>query len=350
MTHKCHDVESFVEQLPVGIIVLDAELQISISNDIALQLLGIDIENCLTGNFLDAVSDAKLKGSLRLVHDGRSQQGHVMIETTDRVVGCTIKTLRGENDCRKIVIVVEDATQVRGLELLKREFIGTLLHKLRGPLATLKTSLALVLYEQVGVLPGDAREIIGMGHHEVNRLSVLLNDMRDLFLIETGLAGKDLDPETFSIADVLDRTVDCLEKTELQSNDIRSRLRFSGKLDLQTTADFEKTKRILMNLLKNALQYSGENKQVELICNNTGDTITIQVRDAGPGFPKDKLPLVFTKFFRADTPRMREIEGNGLGLFIAKSYADLMDGSLYCESEEGRGSSFFLTLPKAMKA
>ena len=348
MTHEYHDVETFVEQLPIGIIVLGPDLQISTSNDLALQLLGIGIENCLTGNFLDAVGDARLKESLRSVHEGRSQQGRVMIETVDRVVGCTIKTLRGEGDSRELVIVVEDTTQMRGLEQLKREFIGTLLHRLRGPLATLKTSLALVLYEQVGVLPGDAREIIGMGHHEVNRLSVLLNDLRDLFLIETGLAGKELMPETFSIADVLERSVAGLEKTEMQSQDIRQRLKFSGNLELKTTADFEKTKRILSNLLKNALQYSGGESPVELICSSTGGALSIQVRDAGPGFTKAELPLVFTKYFRADTAGTRAIEGNGLGLFIAKSFADLMAGSLYCESEEGRGASFFLTLPKAM--
>ena len=208
MTRECRDVETFVEQLPVGIIVLGPDLQVSTSNDLALQLLGIGIENCLAGNFLDAVADTRLKESLRSVHEGRSQQCRVMIESVDKVVSCTLKTLRGKSDCLEIVIVVEDATQMRGLEQLKREFIGTLLHRIRGPLATLKTSLALVLYESLGSLSGEAREIISMGHHEVNRLSVLLNDLRDLFLIETGLAGKDLVPETFSMADVSQERAD----------------------------------------------------------------------------------------------------------------------------------------------
>jgi signal transduction histidine kinase len=344
MNHLCRDVDSFVEQLPVGIIVLDSSLRIQTCNDLALRLLDVAIENCLLANFPDAVGDARLKDALRLAQEGTAQQ-HIVLESPDRVIACAISTVSAGAGGNEVIIIAEDATHLRGIERMKREFIGSLLHRIRNPLATLKTSLAMVQDERMGALPPDVREVLGMGYHEVNRLTVLLNDMRDLFLIETGLACKDLVTETFAVSEVLDRTVADLTKMGPPLNAVHGRLIPSGNVDAKIAADFEKTKRIFMNLLKNALLYSVPDGPVEFSCINAEGNANIRVQDRGPGIAREKMPLVFTKFFREDTPYTRKYEGNGLGLFIAKSFTELMDGSMYCESEQGKGSSFFLTLP-----
>jgi NtrC-family two-component system sensor histidine kinase KinB len=350
MKNVCSDIESFIERLPVGIVVLDSDLQMVTCNDLALELLKIDVENCIMADFSEVLEDARLKEALLLMRDGKSpRQSHLVLESGDRIIGCTIKAVPGDDGAHELILTVEDATKLRDLERLKREFIGSILHRIRNPLATLKTSLALVQDERMGALSPDIREILGMGYHEVNRLSVLLNDMRDLFLIETGLACKDLVMETFSMADVLDRTVAGLAKTDLSLNFVRQRLVLSGNLEMKIIADFDKTMRVLAAILKNALQYSPENSPVELSCIEKEGSANIRIHDCGEGIAKDKIPLLFTKYFREDTPCTRKTEGNGLGLFIAKSYTELMDGSLYGESEPGKGASFFLALPLAKR-
>jgi signal transduction histidine kinase len=350
MNNACSEIERFIERLPIGIVVLDSGLRMVTCNDLALELLKIDVENCIMENFADVVEDARLKEMLLLMRAGTSrQQSHLVLESGDRIIGCTIKAVPGDEGGQEFILTVEDTTKLRDLERLKREFIGSLLHRLRGPLATLKTSLALVQDERIGALPPDIREILGMGHHEVNRLSVLLNDMRDLFQIETGLAEKDLDLETFSMADVLDRAIAGLLKMDPSFDTVRQRLVRSGNLEVKVVADFDKTMRVLSILLKNALQYSPDDSPIELSCIGKEGIMNIRIHDSGEGIAKDKLPLVFTKFFREDTSYTRKTEGNGLGLFIAKSYAELMGGCLYVESEPGKGATFLLSLPLAKR-
>ena len=352
MSEIFKDVEGFIEKLPIGVVVLDSAFGVRNCNTLAFTLLNARIEDCLVGNFMDAIDNEKLKDSLRQVSEGISQQCHLVLESPESVVACTIKTIYGESGT-ELIIIAEDATQIRDLARIKLEFIGSLLHRIRNPLSTLKTSLAMVQNDQMGVLPPDINEILNMGYHEVNRLSVLLNDMRDLFLIETGLAKKDFVIETFTVAEVVARAVTGLDKMDPPFNTIRQRLKLCGTLDAKISADFEKTKGILRDVLKNAVQYSSQEDAggIELFCKYTDGpigsetSVTIQVRDGGDGIGQDKLPLLFTKYFREDTPNTRKYEGNGLGLFLARSFAELMNGSMYCESVKGKGSSFFVTLP-----
>jgi NtrC-family two-component system sensor histidine kinase KinB len=348
MKTACSEIETFIERLPVGIVVLEADLRMMTCNNLALEILRVDVERCLMENFAEVVEDRRLKEALLLMREGKTrQQSHLVLASGDRIIACTIKAIPGDEGTHEFIITVEDATKLRDLERMKREFIGSLLHRLRGPLATLKTSLAMVRDERIGTLPSDIREILGMGHHEVNRLSVLLNDMRDLFQIETGLACKDLDLETFSMADVLDRAIAGLLKMNPSFDTVRQRLVHSGNLEVKVAADFDKTMRVLSILLKNAFQYSPDDSPIELSCIKKEGSANIRIHDSGEGIAKDKLPLVFTKFFREDTLYTRKAEGNGLGLFIAKSFSEQMGGTLFLESEAGKGTSCFLTLPLA---
>jgi NtrC-family two-component system sensor histidine kinase KinB len=206
MTSIRNDIETFIERLPVGIVVLDNDLRMVNCNDLALELLKVDIESCIMTDFAGALADAPLKEMLLLMREGKArQQSHLVVESGGRTIACTIKAVPGDDGAHEFILTVEDSTKLRDLERMKREFIESLLHRIRGPLATLKTSLAMVQDDRMGALPRAIRDILGMGSHEVNRLSVLLDDMRDLFLIETGLAGKDLVGETFPVSDALNR-------------------------------------------------------------------------------------------------------------------------------------------------
>jgi signal transduction histidine kinase len=118
-----------------------------------------------------------------------------------------------------------------------------------------------------------------------------------------------------------------------------------GDLTCRVKADFEKMKQVLFNLLKNAILFSKGNAPVVIKITRQSDLVNIQIKDQGIGISSDTVPLLFQKYFREDNEITREIEGNGLGLFLAKSYIGFMKGTLYCETEKGKGSVFTVTIP-----
>jgi signal transduction histidine kinase len=337
------DIDKFIERLPVGIIILNNNLQLVRYNDLALQLLQIDFEDCLSGDLFSAVNLPQLRDAVTDIVDGKSlQQSYVKLDIAERTIACTIKTTP-VTDGSEIVLILEDITNLSNIEKMKQEFIGTFLHKIRNPLSTLKTSLELVTDKQLGLVSDSVKEILEMGFHEVNRIAVLLNDMRDMYLIETGLASKNLAIENIDLGAVITGVIEDFQKQEPPMNEIGTRLLVTGTTPLYVYADYEKTRMIVAKILRNALQYS--DGDIELMFSVDEDRVTIQIRDHGTGIAEEILPQLFTRYFRVDTIATRKNDGNGLGLFIAKSYAELMNGTLFCESKVNAGTSFLITLP-----
>jgi signal transduction histidine kinase len=340
------ELENFVEYLPVGVVVFDADMRLHLWNNLALELLGIGLETVLTGDFAKSIDEQLLKNIKDNEQTSHTGQQRLALEKDGRVLSCTIKHVAAENG-RQAIVIVEDATRFRRIEQVQRDFITNVLHKLRGPLSTLKTSLSMVQNEKALADAAQTGEILAMSYHEVNRLVDLVNDLRDLFLIETGLAGKDLDIEDFAVSMAINRAADEIGKMPAPFSDVRRRFPLTGDPHQRVRADFGKTKKIFTVLLKNAMLYSDNASPIEASFSEVGDCVAICVRDKGTGIAEKSMPLLFGKYFREDTAQTRSNEGNGLGLFIAKSYAELMGGSLHCESVQGKGSAFLVSLPAA---
>jgi signal transduction histidine kinase len=346
-----NDLACFIERLPIGILVLSADLQIETHNDLSLKLLDVGVENLLNTDFLDIIEDNTcLKESVLQVHSGTCQQQRVMLWKGDKTLRCTVLNA-GDMNADGLIVLIEDATNINKIEQIKREFIGTLLHKIRGPLATMKTSISLLGLETGGPkprLPVEVQEIFTMCSAEVNRLSLLINDMRDLFLIETNLAEKDMEPEDFALDAAIKGAIGDLKKS-LSPEPVDTRIVLGGNAGLHIHADYEKIKRIFYILLKNALQYSAPETSVSVSCSSIDDSINIIIKDRGIGIADSIANQVFSKYFREDNFTTRNTAGNGLGLFIAKSYIDMMNGTMYFESKQGEGSSFYLTFHQALR-
>jgi two-component system, OmpR family, phosphate regulon sensor histidine kinase PhoR len=340
-------LEVFIERLPLGIIVLNADLRIEMRNELSFKLLDVGMENLFNTDLMDVVKDfTALKECVGLVHSGIAQQHFTMLSTGDKVLGCT--ALQAHDIIPNgLIVLIEDAANEKKIEQLKLEFIGTLLHKLRSPLATLKTSFSMLNHEIANPDPQkhqEVIEIVAMCSEEVNRLSSLVSDMRDLFLIETKLAEKDVELEDFPIDKAILAAIEALKKT-LSPEIVDTRVIFTKNSDHHVLADFEKTKRIFFILIKNGLHYSPPESPVEVSLSNASDSINITIKDRGIGIQDSMTPLVFSKYFREDNDITRNRPGNGLGLFIAKSYIDLMKGSVYFETKQGEGTLFHVSLP-----
>ena len=347
MDSRQNDLERFIERLPLGIIVVNADLHIEMRNELSFDLFDVGVESLLNTDFMDIIKDfTPLKEAVLQVHSGSVQQQYVLLPLHEKILGCTVLHA-GDINPGGLIILIEDATSIKKIEQLKREFIGTLLHKIRSPLATLKTSFSVLNHEIADPDPqkqGEVVEIITMCSEEVDRLSSLIGDMRDLFLIETKLAEKEVELEDFPIDKAITAAIGGLKKT-LSAEAVDTRVIFTKNTGLHVLADFEKTKRIFFILIKNGLQYSPPESPVEVSLSSASDSIDVTIKDRGIGIQESMKPMVFSKYFREDNDITRNFTGNGLGLFIAKSYIDLMKGTIYFDSKQGEGTSFHVSLP-----
>ncbi|MDP4278865.1 MAG: ATP-binding protein, partial [Bacteroidota bacterium] len=109
-------------------------------------------------------------------------------------------------------------------------------------------------------------------------------------------------------------------------------------------SDKEKLYSIFANLINNAIKFTPKG-YVELFCTLTDTRFELYVKDTGIGIPQDKHRIIFERFIQADVSHQRPYEGSGLGLSITKAYVEMLDGNIWLESQEGKGSTFFVSLP-----
>ncbi|MDD5674789.1 MAG: PAS domain-containing sensor histidine kinase [Chitinivibrionales bacterium] len=343
MQRSTPDIDKFLERLPVGIITLGPDDQVVNVNEGALGLLDMRIEDALSGSFGTTVPVKEVRAALERIRENGSTQ-NFFFEQNGKYIKCSVSK-SDNSEYPGEIIILENASAFRQMETIKREFIQNILFGLRNPLATLKTSLSILKSGKIAPLPAPVREIVELGAQEANRLNALLMDLRDLFYVETGLAEKEFESELFYAQKAIERAVADLEKTGDSCKGLNNRVRTEGNLGAKIKGDFEKTKRIIMHLLSNAAVYSPADSPVVVRLSGSSEKTTLEIRDSGIGVAEDKKPLLFTKYFREDNTITRAVHGNGLGLFISRSFAELMGGSIYCETMQGKGSSFFMNLP-----
>ncbi len=334
-----------MDKLPIGIIILNSTGRYQSGNRLALQLFGIGIEDLIDKSFVQVVDDKKLTETiLQIKYEGASLS-QVLITRNKRTLKCSVQVYSVNGDESDLLVAVEDVTALRKMEEIKKEFLSNILYRLRTPLSSLKTGLSHL--GTIAEFPknSDENELLNMCSHEANRLHALLSDLRALFSIETGISKDDLELENFEVSFVLRR---CIEDIKKLGGKYPSGCELITLTDVklpQLHADFEKTKIALTILIKNALQFSLCEKPISIMCEDVGDSIDISVVDKGIGIQPNSLDVIGEKFFREDNEITRSIEGNGLGLFIARSFVTDMGGHLYFESRGVEGTVFHISLP-----
>lgn len=222
------------------------------------------------------------------------------------------------------------------------DFIAEMVHELRTPLAALKASTTLLLRPD---LPGERREeIIITMQGETERLIRMTSEFLDLARLESGRTRLDL-----SVFDIHKLINECGEVVAPQANDRGVSLEITDAR-FNVNGDRGKIKQVLLNLLTNAIKYNRERGKIHIKLNQVEDQgelfVEVIVSDTGFGISKENQKHMFQKFYRvADTAGYTQ--GTGLGLAIAKHIVEAHNGRIWLESEQGIGSSFFITLPLA---
>jgi len=250
-----------------------------------------------------------------------------------------IYTLKG-NPSPGVVLVVQDVTELRRLENMRKEFVSNVSHELKTPLASIQAYTEALLDGAIDD-PKHNRCFLQSIEEQAERLHALILDLLRLTRIESG-------KDAFDIAAVPVReTVEsCLR--ELIPLAVSKQIRLSAEpLDesVQVLADAEGLGTILNNLIENAINYTPEGGQVTVRWHTTPTEAVLEVQDSGVGIAKEHQDRIFERFYRVDKARSRALGGTGLGLSIVKHLALEFGGHVELESVPDRGSTFSVWLP-----
>jgi len=235
----------------------------------------------------------------------------------------------------------ENAVQLREAADLKSRFLSYMSHEFRTPLASI-TSIADILISGLdGPLTTEQHRQIQFVRGSVRELTEMVDDLLDLAKVDAGRIS--ISPEWFEMVDLFS-ALRGMFKPIVGSGAVS--LIFEETSDIpRIFTDDKKLSQILRNFISNALKFTNEG-EVRVSATLVGEErVEFAVSDTGIGIAKDHLPALFTDFVQLDTRIQKRLRGTGLGLSLAKKFAELLGGAVGVTSEEGRGSRFFVVIP-----
>ncbi len=249
----------------------------------------------------------------------------------------------GEAGRNLFVKVVTDITKEVELKKAKSEFIYAAAHQLRAPLTTIGRALETLNGDPA--IKGGSRETLDQGSEADKRLTKILDDLLNVSRIDEGQLGY-----TMEMLDLIPFLNSLLEgaRDYVSKSNLKLKINFENEIGkLMLYFDPDRLGMAISNILDNAIKYNVENGEVtfrtELLKGKP--YLQISISDTGIGIPKEKIPDVSTKFFRAENAKKALAEGMGLGMYISQSIIKRHGGSMWIDSEIGRGTTVYFTLP-----
>ncbi|MEW6231452.1 MAG: ATP-binding protein [Chloroflexota bacterium] len=321
-----------------GIVVVGEQDQVIMVNPAARRILGI-LEGAPPGKtFIEVVRDHELA---QMVHDARGLPGAstriVELGAPWRYVRATAKPLAGEQE-GQIMLVVQDLSELRRLEMVRREFVANVSHELRTPLASLK-ALTETLQEGAIDDPQAAKMFLGRMQVEVEGLSQLVQELLELSRIESGRVA--LRRETTDVVQLVRQAAERLQP-QASRQGIGLTVQAEPRLP-EVSIDGDRVQQVIINLVHNAIKFTPPGGRVTVATRASPEGVEVSVSDTGVGISPEDLPRIFERFYKGD--RSRSGGGTGLGLAIAKHTIQAHGGRIWAESTPGRGSTFTFLLP-----
>ncbi len=323
-----------LESMSEAVLTVDDQLQITLVNPACLSILGLEVEP-LERPLSEAVD---LPDLVELACKGRQGSAVGEVQVGRRLVLARATPLATSGGA---VVVMHDVTEMRRLEIIRKDFVANVSHELRTPVSIVRANAETLLDGAVDD-PERARYFIEALYRNADRLSRIIADLLDLSQIEAG--QYQLSVRGVSIREAFTRTVESLLA---RADSRRISLEIFLDRDLDVLADRKALDQILSNLVENGIKYTSEGGRVRLHARRVDDMIRIEVEDDGQGIPEQHWNRIFERFYRVDTGRSRDMGGTGLGLSIVKHLVESMSGEVGVESGEPRGSRFWILLPRS---
>lgn len=328
------EIENILLALQEGVIALDSTGRVVSVNPAAQELLGVSLTEGI--EIAHVLPERVQELFAKTLHEGVPTRGECAFQGKHLVF--RIAPLQEEGNVYGAVGVIQDITDLRNLEELRRQFIADVSHELRTPVTAIRGFIEAALD---GVIPWEEfkAKYLPLLHEETMRLSRLIRDLLDLSLMESGKLQWDMEPLDIGVLAsevVLTLTPLFQEKGITVLNQLPSPLLVLGNRD--------RLAQVLTNLLHNAILFSKEGSTILIEGERHGEMVTIAVLDEGPGIPEEDIPFIFERFYRVDKSRSRKGGGMGLGLAIVREIVERHGGKVGVENRPQGGSRFFFTL------
>jgi two-component system, OmpR family, phosphate regulon sensor histidine kinase PhoR len=339
-------LEATLGSLREAVVIVDSDNSILLANSYFHELfpnagnvLGRRIELVLRSSGLLTYVDAVRKAGTQPKQEVEITEGGKI--TWVEITGTLVPSLNGRRT-PSALFVLHDITRQKHLELMRKEFVANVSHELRTPLSVIKGYVETLVDGHAEMPVSDRDKFLRTIQRHTDRLNSLLADLLTLSRLESANPG--LVSEPVALPSFI---VSLLE--EVRGRPEAAGHRWSTSLDPAVgtvVADPLKLSQVFANLLENALKYTPAGSHIEVRTRLTGTEVEVAVADNGPGIPAADLPHIFERFYRVEKGRSREKGGTGLGLSIVKHIVQLHGGRVRAESEQGRGTTFFFTLPR----
>jgi len=323
-----------LDQMTDGVLIADAQGNVEFANPAAGRLF--QTSSPVDRSVTEVIRNHQLVEAWRRSQQTRELQSEsVEVPTRHQYLQLIVIP---DNQTSGSLLLVQDLTRIRRLETVRRDFISNLSHELRTPLASLK-ALAETLQDGALDDPPAARRFIDQIQIEVDALTQMVTELLELSRIESGRLVLDLKPA--SAFDLLDSAC---KRMQLQAERAGLTLRVDCDDNLpQIKIDAQRLEQVLVNLIHNAVKFTHEGGEVILEAGSGIGEIRFAVKDTGIGIPLEDVSRIFERFYRVD--KSRTGSGTGLGLSIAKHIVEAHGGKIWAESIEGKGSTFYFTIP-----
>jgi len=328
-----------LETIADGVVLIDSDERVLLWNDAAVQITGIP-EPDVVGRPAGEVLPGYEENVVSVAVDGRPQT--IPIEIDGRELWLSFSGVRFDGGT---VYAFRDLTEERGLEQMRSDFVATVSHELRTPLAAIYGA-AVTLRRPDLELDAEMRaRLLEVVADESDRLAQIVNDV----LIASHLDSGQLQLRIETVdAEKVTRTV--IEAAEVHLPDgVTIELSAPKKLPA-VAADEQQLRQVLVNLLENAVKYSPDGGPVRIELGRGERGVRWTVIDEGLGIPASERRRVFEKFYRLDPNMTRGIGGTGLGLYICQELVRRLDGRIWVDGNNGKGSKFHVELPVAAQA
>lgn len=338
---------AIIENFADGLLLLEEE-KITLFNPKAKELFGLQKEKVIGKKVFELGKNRKVEPLIKLIKEKGMELSREKLSLGDDLAleVSTIPILRGQEETGRMIIF-HDVTREKFIERMKTEFVSIAAHQLRTPLSAIKWILKMLLEGDLGPLSPTQKDFIGKTYESNERMIKLVSDLLDVARIEEGRFLYNLEKE--DIIEVITKAILPLEGISQRKKISLEFKKPAGDIP-KTYIDPDRIILALQNLVDNAIRYTKQGKVcLTLEYSKEKSEFLVKIEDSGIGIPEDQQTRVFGRFFRGGNAVKIDTLGTGLGLFIAKNIIEAHQGKIWFESQEGKGTTFYFTLPLRLR-
>lgn len=340
-------LDSVLKHMTDGVIATDRRSRVMITNNRALDFIGKTEEEVIGHSIMEVLNlrdKYTFRELLNMDHDILIP--FVNEDGQESIIKGEISVIQRESRyVSGLIWVLTDVTEREKIERDRRQFVSNVSHELRTPLTSVR-SYSEALSDGALEDPKLAREFLDVIQRETDRMIRMISDLLSLSRMDSNRQEMNLELIDLSrlVDHILDRFDMMLSSEEYANKDYKILRELSDK-PIWVEADQDRLTQIIDNILNNAIKYSPDGGNITVRLMTTHNEALLSIQDQGLGIPQKAIPHIFERFYRVDKARSREQGGTGLGLAIAKEVVERLNGRIWVNSIENKGSSFYISLP-----